>query len=468
MKKVIVGTLISVMISVAAVAAIGEITGVAGEMGVGDPYFPALGNTGYDVQHYDVTLDVALQDNVLDGTTTFTAIATVDLQQFNVDFAGYTIEQVTVNDEPASYERANRELIITPQLPIASNDEFTVSVAYYGSPEQAQAMTETPFSAGWSRHENGVFVASEPDGASLWFPSNDHPTDKATYTLRISVEKPYVVAANGTLIETIDTDDRTTYIWEMTDQAATYLITVNIDEFVRVEETGPDGVPIRNYYPAGLAQEAEAVFAPTADMMAFFNDLFTPYPFAQYGVVMVNAELPFALETQTLSLFGTRILEQPDAEIVVAHELAHQWFGNSVSPASWQEIWLNEGFATYASALWIEHAHGEAEFNRLMNNFYSVISNPRFIRSGPQAIGDPGIPHMFHRSVYFRGAWTLHALRLRVGDDTFFRILRAYYERFADSHATTDGFIEIAEEISGEDLQAFFDDWLYSAQTPPR
>jgi aminopeptidase N len=179
-----------------------------------------------------------------------------------------------------------------------------------------------------------------------------------------------------------------------------------------------------------------------------------------YGAVVVDTRLPFALETQTLSLFGTGILSDSDAEFVISHELAHSWFGNSVSPATWRDIWLNEGFATYASVLWFEEQYGTEYAESLIEDWYQEMRGRRVI------IGDPGADDLFSIVVYLRGALTLHALRSEVGDEAFFLLVRTYLERYADSHARIDDFIAVAEEISGQDLQAFFDAWLYEPVLP--
>lgn len=440
-----------------------EITASPGASGVGDPYFPELGNGGYDAQHYTIDLDADLEDLIISGTVTMQAIATQDLSRFNLDFAGFTISEITVDDNPATFIRENRELIITPQSSIRNNEEFEVAVSYSGIPGRDIDLPQLPFSGGWTVYSGGVYVASEPDGASLWYPVNDHPSDKATYTIIMTVEDPLIVAANGTLEDVISENGWSTYIWENHDPTASYLVTVNISEFARSDDTVVDGVPIRNYFPASRQDSGDDVFSSTADMMAFFNDRFTSYPFEAYGAVVANTTLPFALETQTLSLFGTNIFSQEiGAQVTIAHEMAHSWFGNHVSPAMWRDIWLNEGFATYASVLWLEEEYGRDVALTAMDNWYNVVRNNNVI------IGDPGARNLFSISVYFRGAWTLHALRDRLGDDTFFSIIQTYQTRYAHQNAEIADFIEIAEEMSGEDLESFFDSWLYSSTMPPK
>lgn len=442
-----------------------------GDDGIGDPYFPLLGNGGYNVQHYDIDLTVDVEDNEIAGTTTIYATATQDLSQFNLDFMGFDIGDVTVDDQEAAFRRSEHELTVIPEQPIENETAFVVAVTYAGVPGAGVESGGQPiFAEGWTNYGRGVFVASEPSGAASWYPVNDHPRDKASYRFEITVDAPYVVAANGTLIDTVEADDQITYIWENEDDLASYLATVNIADFVRQDEEGPNGLPIRNYFPSDLAERGEEVFADQPEMVEFFSEIFGPYPFEAYGVVVADTELGFALETQTLSLFGRDILAPfsfgVGAQEVVAHELSHQWFGDSVSLANWQDMWLNEGFATYAQALWIEHTEGEEIFEDYMTGLYSLISQSAFSSRDVVVPGKPPANDLFNSIVYQRGAWTLHALRLEVGDDDFFDILLTYYDRFKYGNVTTGDFIGVAEEVSGQGLGDLFNAWLYEERVP--
>ncbi|MEM9952654.1 MAG: M1 family metallopeptidase [Chloroflexota bacterium] len=455
----------TVLIGIIGNFAIGEVTfnPTSGASGVGDPYFPELGNGGYDAQHYTIDLDLNLSTLTIAGTVTMQAKATQDLSRFNLDFAGFDITQIAVNDRPATYERENRELMITPALPIRDGRDFTVAITYSGIPGRDVDLPNLPFSRGWTFYDGGVYVASEPDGSSLWFPVNDHPSDKATYTISMTVPDPFIVAANGVLTNTEPENGFTTYTWENRHPTASYLVTVNIAEFARSDDTVVDGVPIRNYFPASSQAQGEQVFARTGDMMIFFNDVIVPYPYDAYGAVVADTPLPFALETQTLSLFGNNILTNDvGAQVTIAHELAHSWFGNHVSPATWRDIWLNEGFATYASVLWLEEEYGSQVANTAMDSWYEVARTRRVI------IGDPGVENLFSISVYFRGAWTLHALRNRVGDEAFFEIIDVYQTQYAHDSAEIADFIAVAEEVSGRNLEGFFESWLYQPNIPPK
>ena len=428
-----------------------------GSPGLGDPNFPLLGNGGYDVAHYTLDLAVDVQDNVITGTTTIRATATQPLSTFNLDLLGLTVDAVSVDDEPAAFTRSAHELTISPQEPLSAGELFTTVVRYSGTPEPLTDPDLAFISQGWNNRDGTIFVVSEPGGAMTWYPSNNHPLDKAGYTMRVTVDAPNVVAANGVLVDTIETGDQVTYVWEMAQPMATYLATLAIGDFVRVEEPGPDGTLIRHYFPRDMVESLTEDFANTDELVGFYSDLIGPYPFDEYGVVVMPFPLGFALETQTLSVFGTDMT----MEGVNAHELVHQWFGNDVSPAAWNETWLNEGFASYLQKLWSEEELGSELLDEGMRQYYDAM---RQMETPPPGDVDEG--DMFSMAVYERGAWVLHALRLEIGDERFRQVLRTYYDRFKGSNATTADFIAVANEVSGQELTEFLNGWIYAAEMP--
>lgn len=433
-----------------------------GAAGLGDPYYENLGNGGYDVDHYDLDIAYDPETAEIDATATIRATATQDLTSFNLDFGPYDTVSVTVDGIDAAVDYTGpEELTITPAEPLAPASMFTTVVAYAGEP-QPQLVGGT-FSGGWLTTGSGaVYVASEPNGAHTWFPSNDHPSDKATFSISVTVPESLEVASNGVLVgEEPNGDGTKTWSWEMTDPMATYLAAVSIADFEIQRPAGTADVEIRNFFPPSVAADAEVEFARTTEMIEYFSSVFGPYPFDTYGVVVAPTPLGFALENQTMSLFGTDLVSGfGAAEPVVAHELAHQWFGNHVTPATWQDIWLNEGFATYAQELWAEH-------NTSQGGDLDAVS-ARLRRDGAflGPIDDPGPDQLFGQAVYVRGAMVLHALRLEVGDDAFFEILRTWVAEKGGSSASTADFVEVAERVSGAELSPFFDEWLGAPQPP--
>lgn len=333
-----------------------------GAPGIGDGYFPTQGNGGYDVQSYNIAVVVDMDAQQISAETIINAISTQDLARFNLDFSAYEIESVTVQGVDADFDLFAGELVITPAETIAEGESFSIIVIYNG----------TPPGPGWNFYRHGVIVAGEPVSASGWFPVNEHPLDKAIYSYQITVPEPLIAASNGTLQDTLDNGDgTTTYIWKSQDPIASYLTTVAIAEFDIQTGESASGVPVRNYIYDAARQEIYDIFAQTGEMIDVLETAFGPYPFEAYGVAVHNLRIGFALETQTLSTFGNAFVN----ESVAVHELAHQWFGNSVSLERWQDIWLNEAFATYAQALWFEYKSGEAGLQANVEGFYTNMAS---------------------------------------------------------------------------------------------
>ncbi|HKP51843.1 MAG TPA: M1 family metallopeptidase [Chloroflexia bacterium] len=441
-------------------------TAQAEQDGLGDPLFPQLGNSGYDALHYTLDLLVGVESNLVFGTTTMRARSIKDMSAFNLDFESLEITTLTVNGTAARYSHERHELTITPATSLKAGEIFTVTVDYRGEPNSDpgdNSPNEKEYALGWSHYDGGIFVASEPSGAASFYPVNDHPCDKATYTFRITVPERYVVAANGTLKGITENGQTNTYLFETRDPMASYLAAINIAEFDRETQQGPGGLPIRNYFEKSLDSSTREEFERTPEMIEYFSQIYGPYPFDVYGAVVLDDNLGFALETQTLSLFGRRVgNDRVDAEQVIAHELSHQWFGDSVSLTSWRDIWLNEGFASMSEWLWIEHSQGEGAYESYVRGVYGYAQE-NFL--SPPA--DPSADDLFNAGVYLRGGLTLYALRKEVGDDLFFRTLQTYTSRYRNGNARTEDFIEVAEEVSGKELGDLFNAWLHHAEMPP-
>jgi aminopeptidase N len=444
------------------------IKSTSGPTGLGDAFYPLLGNAVYDVNHYDITLTVDPSANTIKGATTIEAVALSNLNRFNLDMSGLVVDSVSVDGDVAEFTRHQMEMTVSPRSPLAAKQAFTVAVTYHGTPAPIGDDT-IHMTLGWQSMPGGTYVASEPSGAMTWFPCNNHWSDKATYTFNITVPSDYQVVANGMPLPAKENSGFSTQMWVESAPMSTYLATVVIGKYEFEKQITPKGVEILNYFPIGTSDEMKAYFAHTPQMIDFFSELIAPYPFESYGVVLTNKDLGFALETQTRSLFGN-IGWGADDETVVAHELAHQWFGDSVTPATWADLWLKEGFATYLSSLWVEHSQGKAAYDANIQKMYDGAVMTEFgLAFQPIGTLRPrNANELYTAATYYRGALALHALRIEVGDDTFFTILREFYARHVGKTASTDDFVALAQEISGRDLTKFFDLWLNTYPMPPK
>jgi aminopeptidase N len=440
----------------------GASTFTPGSAGVGDPYFPTLGNGGYDVGHYGLDLSYDPANHWLAGTAAITAKATQNLSRFDLDLSGMNVHAVRVNNTAAQWSRSGDELKVTPRSGLKKGQAFSVAVAYDGSPK---TITGSPivFGAdyGWQYTPDGAFVGDEPNAAHTWYPSNDHPSDKATFTFKVSVPDGKAVAANGDLVSQSTKAGRTTFTWDETSPMATYLATINIGNWTFVKGRTDGGIRSLSAYDPALKDDVrqQHVVALTNEVTDYWSKTFGKYPFTSTGAIVDNVpNVGFSLETQTRPLYG--FAADPGT---ISHELSHQWFGDSVSVRSWQHIWLNEGFATFAANLWAEHTGGPNTFDNAKATWAQIPATSPF---WDQSIADPKRDTMFSSAVYTRGGMTLAALRHKIGDDKFFSILRTWTADHRYGNATTGQFVALAERISGQDLGSFFQTWLWDKTKP--
>ncbi len=432
-------------------------SGYPGAPGLGDSFYPQLGNGGYDVLHYAIQLDVDPIPNTIQAQTTIIAAATQDLSAFNLDLAGLTVESVLVNDNDAEFSRQDTELTITPDATLLQGEEFSTKVTYSGSP-MPLSDPGVPFSEiGWHNREGLIYTASEPSGSMSWFPSNNHPTDKATFEIQITVPSTFTAAASGVLVNETQSARRTTTTWQMDDPMATYLTAVYVGDFERVENRQADGLLIRDYVPREHFDVVVDALAETPQMIEYFEGILGPYPYAVYGSVVMPFPLGYALENQTLSLPALDTIDP----LIVAHEISHQWIGNSSTVDDWSEIWLHEGFATYLTSMYLAEHHGQ-DINEDMRRNYAFMSEPAAV--APQQISQG---QLFDASVYLRGALTLHALRQFVGDDLFTTILRTHYQQSINANTNTAEFLAIVRRLANQEAADLVEQWLNNALMPP-
>jgi aminopeptidase N len=426
----------------------------------GDPYVPGHGNGGYRVASYELDLNYRVNSNRLAGKATITAVATQALSRISFDLAGLRVAKVSVNGRRARhYAHRAGKLHIWPATDITEGVEFVVDVQYAGNP----APVDSPWGElGWEELTDGVIVASQPSGASTWFPCNDHPGDKAHYRITVTTDSPYHVIANGRLISRRTRASRTSWVYDQAAPMATYLATIQIGQY---DEVGLASSPVttRAVLPASQLRNFRSDFGRQQDMMKLFGRLFGPYPFDGYTVVVTDDPLEIPLEAQGISVFGSNHLDgRRGSERLVAHELAHAWFGNSLTPMTWQHIWLNEGFACYAEWLWSEGSGGLTAAQQV-SKAYSRLSE----LDQDLVISDPGPELMFDDRVYKRGAITLHMLRLQLGDDAFFKLLRTWTSQNRHGSVTTDGFVSLAADFgNASDVLELFRRWLDDAALP--
>lgn len=433
-----------------------------GAPGIGDAYYPASGNGGYDVSHYDLRLTYQPATDLLQGTATLLTTATQNLSRFNLDF-GLSVDEVLVNGKKAAFAKSgSQELEITPATPLKQGQSATVVVRYAGKPSSFSVDGYTA----WQRTPDGGVAAQEPDSAAWWFPSNDHPLDKATFDVSVSVPDGTQAISNGVLQSQTSKLGWTRYSWRSNKPQATYLTTLAVGRFDITTDTTANGLPIVNAYSKDLGDNAGAARASverTGEVVDWLSGVFGPYPFNAVGGYVPNVPSGFALETQTRVFYSPRQFARGSNVSVVVHELAHQWYGDSVSVKGWKDIWLNEGFASYSQWLWSEK-EGEGTAQELADYVYAVHpADDPFWTVKP---GDPGPENQFAGAVYDRGALALQALRNRIGDEDFFAILKGWPAERAYGNASVADFVAYAERVSGERLGPLFDTWLFQPSKP--
>lgn len=434
----------------------------AGADGAGDPYFPLDGNGGYDALHYDLRVSVGADLRTITGDATLTARTTQALSAYDLDLHGLTVSSVTVDGRAARWERDGQELVITPAAPLRAGTTFRTRVRYAGSPTLLPG--DDGVQNGWYVGQGGAAVLGEPQGASVWFPVSEHPSDKATYTVTVSVPQGRTAVSNGLPVgPPVTAGGRTTWRWRTQHPMASYLVLLAVGDLTLHRWTTDSGLPVVDAVGPGVPASANAALARQGEVIDVLSATFGPYPFEAAGAVVVPEVPQVALETQTRPVYGAPIMSGDHPVYVLAHELAHQWFGDSVSLSSWRDVWLNEGFATYAEYLWGQHVDGLDPATMITRELSSAPADDPFWTTD---ISDPGPQHLFDAAVYYRGACVLEALREVVGDDAFRTTLRRWAAEHRDGNGTTAAFVALAQQVSGRDLTAVFDTWLYSTHKP--
>ncbi|MFF0852159.1 M1 family metallopeptidase [Streptomyces sp. NPDC003280] len=435
------------------------VRGTPGGSGVHDPYFPKAGNGGYDVTHYALTLDYAPATRRLTGRAVITARATHDLTAFDLDLDGLDVGSVTVDGRDARWNRAGQELTVRPHDDLRAGRTFTATVRYSGVP---RTLTDPDGSKeGWLRTADGALGLGEPVGSMAWFPGNHHPSDKAAYDITVTVPDGLQAVSNGELTGRTGKNGRTTYSWHAAEPMASYVATVAIGRFDIGRTTGPHGLPVLTAVDPQQAKASKGVLAKIPEILGWEERNFGPYPFSSAGAIVDRpGDAQYALETQTRPVFPGA----PDTGTLV-HELAHQWYGDSVTPLSWRDMWLNEGFATYAEWLYQED-HGGKSAQQSFTDLYG--SHDDSLWAFPPA-RPADAAHISGRPVYERGAMVLQKIRRKVGDAVFHDILRGWAAAHRHGTADTAQFTAFVErKAPDKDFGEIWKDWLYGDDRPDR
>ncbi len=427
--------------------------------GVGDLLFPSLGNPGIDVEHYTLVLAYDRQRNEISANAHLDLVMTEDRVAFSLDSAGPIVSAVSVDGLPAKFVVAPPELLITPVSQLARGQRIGVDVTYSLPPQPVPS--DAGQQVGWFRTPGGSYVLNEPEGAHTWLPCDDHPSDKATFRFELTVPSGLTAVANGALIEHTSTATTDTWVWQEDRPMATYMIQLLTGDYEIVDGVGPNGLPLLSVVLREDRATMQAYLDTIDEQIDFFDDFFGSYPLDRYGIAITDSYPGLAMETMERSLFSRTDFSSGRLdllqELLLSHELAHQWFGDAVSPSRWTDVWLSESFATYGQWMWFEHLG-------LQTMADSATAALAFRERGSTAA--PTAAEMFGFNSYAGGAVILHALRKTIGDDRFFSLLRRWVADNNGSSRTTDDFVALANQVAGQDLTEFFTTWLYSDTLP--
>lgn len=427
-----------------------------------DSYAPQSGDATYDVESYALDLSYRVRTNRLDGIATVNAVAAVPTSSIALDLIGLRVSRVRVDgDKRTLYTQSPRKLRVALPRRMQPGERFSVEVTYAGTPGPRRTRWGT---IGFEELEDGALVASQPVGAPTWYPCNDRPDDRAVYAITVATDPGYAAVATGALDGVSRRGQLEARTYRSRIPTPTYLTALHVGPYVSRSlpiAVGSHGVRVTVVHPPALRGAVEVAFAPVGRMLALFERDFGPYRQDACTLVVTPDELEIPLEAQGMAVFGSNHLDAA-SERLVAHELAHQWFGNSVGLARWQDIWLNEGFACYAEWLWSEASGGQTVDEKAARHHARLAGLPQDL-----VVSDPGPALMFDDRVYKRGALALYALRQALGGAAFSDLIREWVRSGADQAVTTDDFRALAVRVAGPRADELLTEWLDRPLLPP-
>ncbi|WP_165807144.1 M1 family metallopeptidase [Nocardioides currus] len=435
-------------------------TATSGATGIGDPYWPLDGNGGIDVASYRIRNSYDIRDQALRGTTQVRFTATEDLSSFNLDFL-LKVSKATVDGVAAKVRQSKHELTITPRTDLAAGSRHKVVVTYAGHPGTKHYAGEE----NWLANDHEAVAMNQPHMAPWWFPANDHPIDKARFDVATTVAQGREVISNGKLVSKKRTRKGTTWRWRADEPMASYLAFFAAGDFT-IQKGTAHGLPwvnaVSQQLPAAEQKSSLKLLSRTPDVVKALSADLGPYPFSVTGGLTTGLPVYFALENQTRPTYPA---VGGQAESLIVHELAHQWFGDDVAIARWRDIWLNEGAATFMEWRFAEQHGGPPASEALMSTYDGHPAGDDFWEL---EVSDPGAANVFDDAIYDRGGMTLQALRQRIGEEKFWLLVRTWLDTKGGGNGTSEEFEALAAQVSGQDLTGFFTAWLRTPTKPAK
>ena len=423
---------------------------------------------GVDVQHYRFGLTLSDSTDEIVGEATVTVRFTLaGLNSFFLDFAntaagkGMSVTAVTSDSTPLQFAHTNNRLRITLRTPTVAGELRRVTIAYHG-------IAGGGLSVGLNRFKERCFFSwNWPDKARQWLPMIDHPSDKATSEFIVTAPAKYSVVANGLLQEEIALGDgRKTTHWKQSVPIASWLNAIGVEQFGVHHGGMVRGVELQTWVPhQDLAMGVAAFEDPARKAIEFYSDHIGPYAYEK----LANVSAAFGgggTEHASVIFYGENVIDR-NATSIVAHEIAHQWFGDAVTESDWDDAWLSEGFATYFTLLYSEHYDGRDAFVMgLQRARITALAAEKRLKEPVVHNNIDDLKGVIPPLVYQKGGWVLHMLRAQVGTETFWAGIREYYRRYRDGNASSDDLRRTMEEASGQDLRWFFEQWLHRNLSP--
>lgn len=436
--------------------------------------------TSWQPKHYvlSITLNEQLSE-IASATARIDVVALKRLSTIDLDFGELTTKSVTVNGQPENYNHKNGKLEIALARPVNAGTKLVVTVEYSGKPK------------------DGLILANDKDGKPAavgdnwpnrvhhWIPVLDHPSAKATVTFNVTAPTHDLVVANGKFEKVVPSkcsdalSSCQTWTYTESTPIPPYCMIIGVGQFAKFEPTEPALTPLSYYVPGSDSQFAMKGFAPANSVLQFFTQTVGPYPYEKLALIVGNTRFGGMENSSAIVFTANMFARNPNAKMserfgiqsgnvsLIAHEIAHQWFGDSVTAATWSDVWLSEGFATYFAGLFIEKYEGEADFQAYMKQAGTTVLGFEKRKLGPIFDKDTeDLNNLLNANSYQKGAWVLHMLRTQLGDDAFFRGIRAYYAKHKNGTATSEDLRSALERASRQNLRRFFDRWIYDSGHP--